>query len=331
MIQHERAVNFDFHTGGDAWAAACGAFAAWSAVAKAWPSTQVCRDTVRAREARGAGRWGLPFVVRGARLPRGLFADAAAAQASLRRALAPFGLERVSAAAPLWLAWASDVTVAVDARLDVHDGAGSYDEAAAAGVVAAPAALGEDPLARLCADDAALDVEGGSAARLYVELALDAAVARRGPRCGPPRAARDVLFVSVQPDIAFLRWQGLVFVRNFIDRGVRPRQVALVWALGPGAAESKAVGALRRAGCRVRRYADDRPATAARDYTGSIRLYVMAKFVRDFRDELARKRVFYHDADIVFPRALPRVLREAAFPDRRARTATQLADATSSA
>ena len=46
MIQHERAVNFDFHTGGDAWAAACGAFAAWSAVAKAWPSTQVCRDTV---------------------------------------------------------------------------------------------------------------------------------------------------------------------------------------------------------------------------------------------------------------------------------------------
>ena len=96
---------------------------------------------MRAREARGAGRWGLPFVVRGARLPRGLFADAAAAQASLRRALAPFGLERVSAAAPLWLAWASDVTVAVDARLDVHDGAGSYDEAAAAGVVAAPAAL----------------------------------------------------------------------------------------------------------------------------------------------------------------------------------------------
>ena len=66
--------------GGDAWAAACGAFAAWSAVAKAWPSTQVCRDTVRAREARGAGRWGLPFAVRGARLPRGLFADAAAAQ-----------------------------------------------------------------------------------------------------------------------------------------------------------------------------------------------------------------------------------------------------------
>ena len=49
----------------------------------------------------------------------------------------------------------------------------------------------------------------------------------------------------------------------------------------------------------------------------------MAKFVRDFRDELARRRVFYHDADIVFPRALPRVLREAAFPDRRARTATQ--------
>ena len=99
----------------------------------------------------------------------------------------------------------------------------------------------------------------------------------------------------------------------------------------PKCTRAQAVGALRRAGCRVRRYADDRPATAARDYTGSIRLYVMAKFVRDFRDELARKRVFYHDADIVFPRALPRVLREAAFPDRRARTATQLADATSSA
>ena len=33
--------------------------------------------------------------------------------------------------------------------------------------------------------------------------------------------------MSVQPDIAFLRWQALVFVRNFVDRGVRPRQVAL--------------------------------------------------------------------------------------------------------
>ena len=53
------------------------------------------------------------------------------------------------------------------------------------------------------------------------------------------------------------------------------------------------------------RYADDRPATAAFDYTGSIRLYVLGKFVRDHGAELRRRRVFYHDADVVFPRGLP--------------------------
>ena len=76
------------------------------------------------------------------------------------------------------------------------------------------------------------------------------------------------------------------------------------------------------------RYADDRPATAAFDYTGSIRLYVLGKFVRDHGAELRRRRVFYHDADVVFPRGLPPALARAAFPAARATRAVVLANAT---
>ena len=48
----------------------------------------------------------------------------------------------------------------------------------------------------LCGDAAALDgVPEGSAARLYVEVALDPAVAAR--ECGPRRAARDALCGAV--------------------------------------------------------------------------------------------------------------------------------------
>ena len=123
-----------------------------------------------------------------------------------------------------------------------------------------------------------------------------------------PRAARDVLFLSVQPDIPFLRWQCFVYLRNFIDVGVRPAQVVMLFALERGAPESTAVAGLRQAGARVAAYADDRPAGAAFAYTGSIRLFLLAKFVAAHADELEAKRVFYHDADIVFPRGLPRLL-----------------------
>ena len=123
-----------------------------------------------------------------------------------------------------------------------------------------------------------------------------------------PRAAHDVLFLSVQPDIPFLRWQCFAYLRNFIDVGVRPAQVVMLFALERGAPESTAVAGLRRAGARVAAYADDRPAGAAFAYTGSIRLFLLAKFVAAHADELEAKRVFYHDADIVFPRGLPRLL-----------------------
>ncbi|KAH8065526.1 hypothetical protein JL720_12759 [Aureococcus anophagefferens] len=227
--------------------------------------------------------------------------------------------------APLWLLWSEQpaATTATSPDLSFGWATDSRAEASTHAIlhmagVAEPARgvfhkgsfKNESPVDRLCADAGAFDdVDADSASALYVERALDVAVSLRPESAGcAKRAARDVLFVSVMPDIPFLRWQCAVYLRNFLDVGVRPKQVVMLFALKRGEEESKAVSQFRNAGARSRTYVDARPKTAAFEYTGSIRLWLLAKFVADDAAELRAHRVFYHDADVIFPRGLPPLL-----------------------
>ena len=126
--------------------------------------------------------------------------------------------------APLWLLWSEQPAATTATSPDLSFGWATDSRAEASNHailhmagVAEPARgvfhkgsfTTESPVDRLCADAAAFDdVDADSASALYVERALDVAVSLRPESAGcAARAARDVLFVSVMPDIPFLRWQ----------------------------------------------------------------------------------------------------------------------------
>ena len=339
------------------WAAMCGAFPGWENV-------ETCRAEVEERDLTGTGIFSQGLLEG---VDAAFFAEALERTVDLFNRLRAFEAERphvepmpffdtqlswkADMFAPLWLLWSEQPAATTATSPDLSFGWATDSRAEASNHailhmagVAEPARgvfhkgsfKDESPVDRLCADAAAFDdVDADSASALYVERALDVAVSLRPASAGcAKRAARDVLFVSVMPDIPFLRWQCAVYLRNFLDVGVRPKQVVMLFALKRGEEESKAVSQFRNAGARARTYVDARPKTAAFEYTGSIRLWLLAKFVADDAAELRAHRVFYHDADVIFPRGLPPLLANPPSHDTRpgvkppGHVTTILADAT---
>jgi hypothetical protein len=41
----------------------------------------------------------------------------------------------------------------------------------------------------------------------------------------------DLIFVSAQPDVPYFHWQVRVYVHNFIEMGINPNQIHVVFAM----------------------------------------------------------------------------------------------------
>ena len=44
----------------------------------------------------------------------------------------------------------------------------------------------------------------------------------------------ELIFVSAQPDITYFHWQTKIYVHNFIDNGVRPNQIHILFMIVDG-------------------------------------------------------------------------------------------------
>ena len=97
--------------------------------------------------------------------------------------------------------------------------------------------------------------------------------------------ASDILFVSAQPDEPEFVWQCEAYGANFRSLGVAPHRVAMVFAVARGQPASEGLASLQAIGYRVEPFEDARGA-AYRAYTGTVRLYVMARFFDRYAAEL---------------------------------------------
>jgi hypothetical protein len=110
----------------------------------------------------------------------------------------------------------------------------------------------------------------------------------------------DLIFVTAQPDVPYFHWQVRVYVHNFINMGINPNNIHVIFSMVNGVSSpSEQTLKLKGLGINVHHYYDDRE---NKQYIPSLRPLILSKWLKDY-PELS-KNYFYHDSDIVF-RKLP--------------------------
>ena len=110
----------------------------------------------------------------------------------------------------------------------------------------------------------------------------------------------DLLFVTAQPDVPYFIWQTKVYIHNFIEKGINPKQIHVVYGIvnrnqNPSEESLK----LKELGVNIHHFNDNR---SKKNYIPSIKPYLISKWIESNPDY--GKLFFLHDADIIF-RELP--------------------------
>ena len=110
----------------------------------------------------------------------------------------------------------------------------------------------------------------------------------------------DLIFVTAQPDVPYFHWQVRVYVHNFIEMGINPNQIHVIFALINGQQELSIEGNnLKELGINIHSYKDERK---SKHYIPSIKPFLIYKWLEENPEY--GKVFFLHDADIIF-RKLP--------------------------
>lgn len=109
----------------------------------------------------------------------------------------------------------------------------------------------------------------------------------------------DLVFVSAQPDIPYFHWQTKVYIHNFIEKGINPADIHVLFSIVDGEEPSERSLKLRFLGVNVYHYIDNRE---KKFYIPTLRPLILSQWLKE--NPHLSKCYFYHDSDIIF-RELP--------------------------
>jgi len=110
----------------------------------------------------------------------------------------------------------------------------------------------------------------------------------------------NLIFVSAHPDIPYFHWQTKIYTTNFIEKGINPKNIHVLFVMVNGnTSHSEESIKLKEIGINVHHYLDDRK---DKKYIPSLRPMALSRWLKEY-PELG-KYYFYHDSDIIF-RELP--------------------------
>lgn len=110
----------------------------------------------------------------------------------------------------------------------------------------------------------------------------------------------DLVFVCAHPDIPYFHWQTKVYVNNFIEKGIKPENIHVLFVMVNGlTSPTEESLKFKELGINVHHYLDDRK---NKKYIPSLRPMVLSRWLKEYPK--LGKCYFYHDGDIIF-RELP--------------------------
>jgi hypothetical protein len=108
----------------------------------------------------------------------------------------------------------------------------------------------------------------------------------------------NILFVSAQPDVPYFIWQIKLYVHNFIQKGIEPKQIHVIFSIVNNEPSKESL-LLKELGVNIYHYEDNR---RIKHYIPSIKPYLISKWIETNPEN--GKLFFLHDSDIIF-RELP--------------------------
>ena len=107
----------------------------------------------------------------------------------------------------------------------------------------------------------------------------------------------NILFVTAQPDVPYFHWQVKLYTHNFIEKGIKPCQIHVIFGLQKKQQPSQGALELCDYGYNVHFYDDDRD---NKSYIPSIKPYLIYQWLKEYPEN--SKLFFLHDSDIIFNR-----------------------------
>ena len=110
---------------------------------------------------------------------------------------------------------------------------------------------------------------------------------------------KDIVFVTAQPDVPYFHWQVKLYTHNFIEKGIYPNQIHVIFSTLGNNKLSQGAEDLKKIGINIHSYKDER---VNKRYIPSIKPFLLYKWLEQYPQY--GKCFFLHDADIIF-RELP--------------------------
>jgi hypothetical protein len=111
----------------------------------------------------------------------------------------------------------------------------------------------------------------------------------------------DLVFVSAQPDIPYFHWQTKIYTHNFIEKGIEPNKIHVLFVMVNGSEPTLESLKLKEVGVNVHHFEDTRSVSQKR-YIPTLRPLALSQWLKE--NPKFGKCYFYHDSDIIF-RKLP--------------------------
>ena len=110
---------------------------------------------------------------------------------------------------------------------------------------------------------------------------------------------KDIVFVTAQPDVPYFHWQVKLYTHNFIEKGIDPNSIHVIFSTLGNNKLSQGAEDLKKIGVNIHSYKDER---VNKRYIPSIKPFLLYKWLEQYPQY--GKCFFLHDADIIF-RELP--------------------------
>ena len=108
---------------------------------------------------------------------------------------------------------------------------------------------------------------------------------------------KDIVFVTAQPDVPYFHWQAKLYIHNFIENGIKPNQIHVIYSTIGNNKLSQGAEDLKKFGINIHSYKDER---VNKRYIPSIKPFLIYKWLEEYPEY--GKCFFLHDADIIFRR-----------------------------
>lgn len=110
----------------------------------------------------------------------------------------------------------------------------------------------------------------------------------------------NLIFVSAQPDLPYFHWQVKLYINNFIDNQIDPKQITVIFGITENSKEpSDGAIEILKTGVNVHFYKDLR---SKKQYIPSIKPYLIYNWVKE--NEERGKLFFLHDSDIILTKKI---------------------------